>query len=293
MPHAYYSFDSLALTAGLIVAALVYARGRLRVRRLNSSTVNAWRAVSFILGLFLIWTAIGSPVAGFDHKLLTAHMIKHLLLMTLAPPLIFLGDPSMTLLQGLPQGIMQVLEFFFRSSPVQQFARTLTHPAVCWLGAVVALVVWHVPHVVMLAWQSDMWHWIEQASFLGTGLLFWWPVVQPLPISAKWSQWSMLLYLFLATLPCDILSGYLVFCDRVVYPVFLSSPPSFGFSPVEDQQRAGALMWTCVTVVYMVAGTLITARLLSSQKSSECPVRQSVPPGVSTPATIGQGAEVA
>ena len=64
----------------------------------------------------------------------------------------------------------------------------------------------------------------------------------------------MLLYLFLATLPCDILSGFLVFCDRVVYPVFLSSPHSFGLSALEDQQFAGALMWTCVTLVYVVAG---------------------------------------
>ena len=76
----------------------------------------------------------------------------------------------------------------------------------------------------------------------------------------------MLLYLFLATLPCDILSGFLVFCDRVVYPVFLSSPRSFGLSALEDQQCAGALMWTCVTIVYLVAGAVFTARLLSPQR---------------------------
>jgi cytochrome c oxidase assembly factor CtaG len=75
------------------------------------------------------------------------------------------------------------------------------------------------------------------------------------------------LYLFLATLPCDILSGFLVFCDRVVYPVFLSSPHSFGLSALEDQQCAGALMWTCVTVVYLIAGTVFTARLLSPFRS--------------------------
>jgi hypothetical protein len=73
----------------------------------------------------------------------------------------------------------------------------------------------------------------------------------------------MLLYLFLATLPCDVLSGFLVFCDRVVYPVFLSSPRSFGLSALEDQQCAGALMWTCVTVVFLIAAAIFTARLLS------------------------------
>jgi putative membrane protein len=114
-----------------------------------------------------------------------------------------------------------------------------------------------------------MWHGIEQASFLGTGLLFWWPVVQPRPSTSKWPEASMLLYLFLATLPCDILSGFLVFCDRVVYPVFLSSPQSFGLSALEDQQCAGALMWTCVTIVYLIAATIFATRLLSPHRSED------------------------
>jgi cytochrome c oxidase assembly factor CtaG len=79
----------------------------------------------------------------------------------------------------------------------------------------------------------------------------------------------MLLYLFLATLPCDILSGFLVFCDRVVYPVFLSSPQSFGLSALEDQQCAGALMWTCVTIVYLIAATIFATRLFSPHRSEE------------------------
>ena len=282
MAHAYHdAFESSWATAGSIGAALVYARGWLRIRRFEKSTVGDWHAVSFLLGLSLIWIAVGSPLARFDHELLTAHMVKHLLLMTLAPPLIFLGHPSMTLWHGLPRRIRRALDYVFHSSSAQQFARAMTHPAVCWLGAAGALVVWHLPYVFMLGLQSGIWHGIEQASFLGTGLLFWWPVVQPASIAKTWSPWSILLYLFLATLPCDILSGFLVFCDRLVYPVFLSSTHSFGFSPMEDQQCAGALMWTCVTVVYMVAGTVITARLLSRQRPLANPVRQFVPPSVS------------
>jgi cytochrome c oxidase assembly factor CtaG len=146
---------------------------------------------------------------------------------------------------------------------VHHVLRALAHPAICWLGAASTLVAWHIPAVLVLGLRSQMWHGIEQASFLVTGLLFWWPVVQPLPTSLKWPESSILLYLFLATLPCDILSGFLVFCDRVVYPVFLSSPQSFGLSALEDQQCAGALMWTCVTLVYLIAATIFAARLLS------------------------------
>ena len=113
-----------------------------------------------------------------------------------------------------------------------------------------------------------MGHGIEQASFLISGFVFWWPVVQAWSSAAKRPEWSMLLYLFLATLPCDILSGFLVFCDRVVYPVYLSTPRLFGMSALEDQQCAGALMWTCVTVVYLIAGTIFTAHLLSPRSAA-------------------------
>jgi cytochrome c oxidase assembly factor CtaG len=112
--------------------------------------------------------------------------------------------------------------------------------------------------------RSYPWHLFEHLSFLATGLLFWWPVVQS-PSDAGRQDLSMVLYLFFATLPCDILSGFLVFSDRVAYPIYLSSPNLLGFSPLVDQECAAALMWTCVTIVYLVAGGILTIGLLSPQ----------------------------
>jgi len=268
MPHTHHAWvESAWVSAGLILAALIYLRGWVRIRRLDRDRIQVWRASSFILGLFLIWVAIGSPLSALDHESLTAHMIQHLLLMTFAPPLILLGASVKTLLYGLPHRLVQAMGHSFQSTGVPQVWSALTHPAICWLGAASTLVAWHIPALFVLGLRSQMWHGIEQASFLGTGLLFWWPVVQPLPSSLKWPELSILLYLFLATLPCDILSGFLVFCDRVVYPVFLSSPQSFGLSALEDQQCAGALMWTCVTIVYLIAAAIFAARLFSPHRS--------------------------
>jgi putative membrane protein len=78
-----------------------------------------------------------------------------------------------------------------------------------------------------------------------------------------WPRWTMLPYLFSATLPCDMLSAFLAFCDRVVYPAYLSTPRPFGISALEDQQCAGALMWTCVTFIYLVPATILTLQLLA------------------------------
>jgi cytochrome c oxidase assembly factor CtaG len=77
----------------------------------------------------------------------------------------------------------------------------------------------------------------------------------------------MIVYLFLATLPCDILSGFLVFSERIAYSIYLSTSRQSAFSVLADQQCAGALMWTCVTIVYLVTGAILSTRLLSEQGS--------------------------
>jgi cytochrome c oxidase assembly factor CtaG len=248
---------------------MVYLTEWLRFRRLDRESVGGWHSASFALGLLFTWDATASPLSVFDHEMLTAHMVQHLLLMTLAPPLILLGVPVKPLVHGPLQRFLQAIGRPLRSAPIQKIGRALTHPALCWFAAAGTLVVWHIPWMFTLGLRSQMWHGIEQVSFLTSGLLFWWPVVQPCRSASKWPESSFLVYLFLATLPCDILSGVLVFCDRVVYPVFLSSSQSFGLSALEDQQCAGALMWTCVTIVYLIAAAAFAARLLSPHRPED------------------------
>jgi cytochrome c oxidase assembly factor CtaG len=210
--------------------------------------------------------------------MLTAHMVQHLLLMTLAPPLILLGIPRNQLAHGLLLRFPRAIGFPVRAEPIQQLGSVLTRPGLCWLAAAGTLLVWHIPSVFMLGLRLQIWHSIEQLSFLVSGLLFWWPVIRPFASTSKGPDPSILLYLFLATLPCDILSGFLVFCDRVVYPVFLSSPRTFSLSALEDQQCAGALMWTCVTIVYVIAGSIFTAHLLSLHQSPHRSAELAIPP---------------
>jgi len=270
MPHAHHaSIESFWISAALSLLALVYLHRWLGVAWLVPAGVKAWRAWSFCVGLLLVWIGLGSPLSLLDHDLLTVHMVQHLLVMTLAPPLILLGAPMKLLPQRMVRGLEEPSARPLRWAPMRQLRCIRLHPAVGWIGAAATLVVWHIPGPLMLGLRSEMWHGIEQASFLVTGLLFWWPVVDPSRNALGWSESSILLYLFLATLPCDILSGLLVFCDRVVYPVYLSSSGRFGLTALEDQQCAGALMWTCVTLVYVIAGGVLAARLLSPRWSPD------------------------
>jgi putative membrane protein len=252
------------MTLVVVALALWYMRGWLRSRARPAQAVGTWRAAGFLLGLVLIWIAVASPFATADAHSLTAHMVQHLVLMSLAPPLIWLADPVRLLQCALPSRLTEpVVLRIARWQPIQRLGRLLGHPFVCWVAAAIALVAWHVPALLTRSVQSNAWHAIEHASFLAGGLLFWWPVVQPWPSSSTPHPWSIVLYLFLATLPCDVLSGFLVFSERVVYPMYLSAPRHLSVSVLADQQRAGALMWTAVTIIYLVAAVIVATRSLS------------------------------
>lgn len=263
------SSASTLILVVLVLASILYVRGWRRVREASASAIPTWRAASFLLGMFLVWGALGSPLAAYDHGLLTIHMIQHLLLMTFAPALILLGEPLLAFWHALPRFGKVKLGRLFRRPFARWFAWGVSRPALCWTVSALTLIGWHVPALFNLGMRSEVWHGIEQASFLGAGFLFWWPVIQPWPGVSTGPQWSTLLYLFLATLPCDILSGFLVFADRVAYPVYFCMPRHFGFSVLEDQQCAAALMWTCVTLVYLVPAAILSTRLLSPRSFRE------------------------
>src|SRR5579862_8385466 len=146
MTHAHYAaIESFCATAALILAALVYLWGWVRIRRHEHDNVKGWHAASFLFGLLFIWIAMASPLAALDHEMLTAHMVQHLLLMTLAPPLILLGMPQKPLAHALLRRFLEMICRPWRLEPMQQFASVVTHPAFCWFAAAGALVVWHIP----------------------------------------------------------------------------------------------------------------------------------------------------
>jgi cytochrome c oxidase assembly factor CtaG len=228
--------------------------------------VPIWRFAVFGAGLLSVWIAIGSPLAQRDDELLSIHMVQHLLLMAIGAPLILLGAPALVLKYGLSQrtaGRIQRLPF--SCSLVQTMARGLTGPAFCWLAGTIAVIGWHVPAAFELAMRSHSWHDLQRATFFAAGILFWWPIIEPGPGVARDARWSVPLYLFLGTLPCDALSAFLTFSDRVVYPSYLSRPPLFSLSALRDQETAGALMWVCVTFVYLVPAVVVTIRTLGDE----------------------------
>jgi putative membrane protein len=258
----------IGVDLALCVAALIYARGWFRLRSAFPNLISLWRLAAFFTGIFLVWVAIGSPLSAIDDLSLTIHMIQHLLLMSVAPPLILLGAPQLPLLRGLPQPIAHdIVGPILRNSLVKRLGDIVANPALCWLAATLALVGWHDPAIFELALRWNGLHEVEHASFLAAGLLFWWPVIQPWPSVGRWPRWSIPLYLFAATLPCDALSAFLAFCNRVVYSPYVTAPRLFAWSPLDDQQCAAALMWVSVTIILLVPAVIVTMQILAPQST--------------------------
>src|ERR1700674_2740056 len=170
----------LAATLALLILAMVYLRGWLRLRSAFPNLIPTWRLAAFMAGLFSAWIAVGSPLAALDHQSLTIHMVKHLVLMTIAAPLILAGAPILPLLCGLPRCVSQ-REMVISGRRARWLELHLTHPVLCWLAGGAAVIGWHLPIVFEHALRSHWVHSAEDACFLLAGLLFWGPVVGALP----------------------------------------------------------------------------------------------------------------
>src|SRR5262245_446004 len=268
------------LLATLLGTAVLYVRGWRALRRQMPERFPSWRLACFLAGLAVIYLAIASPIDAFAALLLQVHMLQHLLLMVVAPPLLLLGAPPIALLRGVPARLAKdVLGPFLAWPALWRVAHWLTHPAVCWWALVLATWLWHVPALYQLALRHPAWHAVEHATFLGAALLFWCPVVQPWPSRARWPRWTIPFYLLLADVQNTIFAALLVFSERLFYPAYAAVPRLGGESALDDQVTAGAIMWVPAALAFLVPAAVITVRLLSPARA-ERPARA---PGVPAP----------
>lgn len=263
------------VTALDLLAALLYARGWLSLRRVIPGRFPAWRLLSFLGGIASLQIALASPIDAFDSFSLADHMSQHMILMMVVPPLVLLGNPMIPLLRGLPRPFARkVLGPLLRWPPLVGFFRTITHPAFCWAAFAVSMVGWHLPGPYDLALRSDGWHELEHASFLFTSILFWWPVIQPWPSRARWPRWTVPVYLILADFVNTAVSAFLVFSGRVIYAPYLTFPRLGAISAVSDQVLAGVVMWFVGGFGFVIPALFFVAKLLSPQRREPTPVRR-------------------
>ncbi len=252
---------------GLFVAALLYVRGWLRLRHQAPARFGPRQLVFYLSGLFCIFIAICSPLDAFARFLLSVHMVQHLLLTMVAPPLLLLGNPFLPTLSGLPRSVrVEALGPFLVWPPLKRLGAFLVHPAFAWSAFIVSNVGWHLPALYDLALRDQTWHQIEHACFLGTAILFWWPVVHPWPSRPHWPQWAAIPYLLLADLQNTALAGFISFYGKILYPTYAAAPRISGLSALDDQAAAGAIMWVPGSIAFILPAGLIAIRTLGPER---------------------------
>lgn len=253
---------------GLIVAGIVYFMGWRSLHVQVPWRFPVERLASFLAGLGVILVALASPLDAFAGWLLVVHMVQHLLLTMVAPPLLLLGWPMLPLLSGLPRGFTRDgLAPFLTSPTLQRIGRFFIHPLFAGPLFIFSNLFWHIPALYELALRSSGWHQVEHLCFLATATLFWWPVIQPWPSRSALPRWVMIPYLLAADLQNTALAGFLSFYGNVFYPTYAAAPRISGLSALEDQAAAGAVMWVPGSIVFLVPVAVIAIRYLSPRRN--------------------------
>ncbi|MFZ0395555.1 MAG: cytochrome c oxidase assembly protein [Terracidiphilus sp.] len=256
-----WSFPPIPFIA-ITLAAALYLRGFVLARRTRPHQLQNWRAFCFFSGLATLWLALASPIDALDDYLLSVHMIQHFILMSVAPPLIVLGAPTVPILRGLPRP-GAIVGPILRNRAFHAALRFLTHPITAWLLMNIAYLGWHTPFMFELTFASDRVHDLEHFCFFSTSLLFWWVVVAPWPSRPRWPRWTVIPYLFSADVVNTVLSAVLTFSTHVLYPSYAAAPRVSFLTPLKDQAAAGAEMWVLNSIVFLIPAVAITLQLLT------------------------------
>ncbi len=258
------------LTLSIAIAALVYLKGWHALRKTRAERFNSLRLASFLTGLAVLWLSIGSPLDGFADAMLSAHMVEHLLLMSVVPPLLLFGWPVVPMLRGVPTPLRDaIISPLIRWSSLRRLQHWLVTPLVAWLAMNLTFLGWHIPGAYDFALDHENWHAFEHLCFLGTSLLFWWCILRPWPAEMHRRNWGILIYLISADIVNTLLSAFLAFCGRPVYPYYLSHSNPFQISPLDDQVLGAVIMWVLGSLVFLVPGVVIAYKLVDSSEKRE------------------------
>lgn len=249
-----------------MLAALLYAQGARRSRGWP-----AWRTGAFLLGLLVLVGALSYQMEQYAYELFSAHMVQHMLITVVAAPLILVGAPITPLLRGIPRPLRRALIVpLARLAVLRALVHVLTRPLVAGMLYVGGLYYWHIPRVYEAAVLDPALHMVQHAWYLGTALLFWNAVIDPLPFRSPLPHPARIVFLLLAGAAQNtILGGILAFSSRVFYRHYETSALAHGWDPLSDQRVGGAIMWVPGDMIFLFAASLAFFRWLQTEENDQ------------------------
>jgi len=239
---------------GLVAAAVLYRLGA-------RAPGGRYRSASFYVGLVVLVLAVDSPVDAYADRLFWAHMVQHVLLTMVAPPLILLGRPWPRIVRPLPlplrRGIARAL----------LLGRPCAAPIPAFVLFNGVLLAWHVPALFDLTLRNQAAHDLEHAMFLATGLLFW-AHLAPTTRRPRLSDLQRATYGVGAIVVSWGLAVVLGFASHPLYAPYaaLLDRPG-GLSALADQQLAAGIMWVPASIPLTVAVFVAAYRFIEPART--------------------------
>jgi len=273
----------LAPTLAIASIAALYAIG---VRKAwqhagHGRAVRMSQVRAFAIGIIVVAIALVSPLDALADDLFAAHMTQHVLLAVVAPPFLVWGAPMIAALWLFPPDGRRAATRWLRHSPLAAAWSTITTPIVAWMLHLVAVWMWHAPRLYDYALRHPSAHALEHLSFVGTASLLWWRILTPR--TARRTGYAIgIATMFGTAMQTGVLGALLTLSHRVWYPAQSTASATWGFTPLQDQQLAGLIMWVPGGLLYVIAMSVLFVAWLDD-RPARSPVREL---GVATTAAV-------
>ena len=214
--------------------------------------------------------ALISPLHAVGEQFFSVHMVQHLLLSLVAPPLLLLSSSMPVLLWALPSSDRATVgRLIGQPGPIRSALKWVTHPMVAWCLFVGAQWVWHQPVAYSWALENRWAHYLEHISFFLTAIVFWWPVIGAPPLPSPLSYPTRLGYAFLAWLPNSLLGAGISLSRGPLYSYYVDAAANTGVDPLLDQQLAGLIMWVPGDVLFAAILMLLFVAFMRHEEQQE------------------------
>jgi len=251
-----WSFDApLVLVIGFAILYRIGSRRTVAPKRTTGE--RQWRSISFYAGLAVVVVALDSPLDALSEQLFWVHMVQHVLLLVVAPPLIVLARPWVRLWRSLPLGARRSLGRSLaqgqRLAPLRSATRALGSPLPAFLLFSVVLLGWHIPLLFDATLRSGTLHALEHTLFFSTALMFWKQVLPSPPLRVRLADSQRVLYAVGAMIVSWVLAVVLALAPHPLYEHYAheASRPG-GISAIADQQLAAGIMWVPGSITFLI-----------------------------------------
>ena len=220
------------------------------------------RPARFATALLVLLVALNGPLHDLsDYYLFSAHMVQHLLLTLVVPPLLLAGIPS-----WMADALVRRLG---RVRALGALARAATRPVPALALYTVALVGWHLPGPYGAALEHHRLHIVEHVALMATALVAWWPVLSPSALLPRLHYGAQILYLFAFGIPMTVVAAMITGAEQTLYPFYAAAPRLFGLEALADQRLGGLIMWVPAGLVPLLAFTVVFFRWVAAEAEEE------------------------